>query len=111
MGQKMKRRPTINKISIAIDCADATALAEFCRDLLGWELTPPKPAGGAITSPASAVVAFQEVKGYVPPVWPWESGQMLHLDLWLIIWRKLLSSRPIAAPKKPLSNILRHPEL
>jgi len=37
----------------------------------------------AITSPDGSVMAFQEVEGYVPPVWPWESGQMLHLDLWV----------------------------
>lgn len=40
----------------------------------------------AVTAPDGTVLAFQEVAGYTPPVWPWDAGQqaqMLHLDLWV----------------------------
>ncbi len=70
-----------------VDCADAGALADFYARLLGWPLTHPGADGwAAITSPGGSVMAFQEVSGYEPPVWPWQAGQpgqMLHLDFWV----------------------------
>lgn len=72
-------------INIVIDCADAGVMADFYSKLLGWEWTHPQANGwAAITSPTGSIIAFQEVVGYEPPVWPWEpgkQGQMLHLDL------------------------------
>ena len=77
----------IQKINIVIDCADAGVLASFYNKLLGWEWTHPHANGwAAVTSPTGAVIAFQEVEGYEPPVWPWEKGkqgQMLHLDFFV----------------------------
>ena len=77
----------INYINIVIDCADAGVMASFYSKLLGWEWTHPQANGwAAITSPTGTVIAFQEVEGYEPPVWPWEKSrqrQMLHLDLWV----------------------------
>lgn len=77
----------INKINIVIDCEDAGIMAEFYSKLLGWEWTHPRTGGwAAITSPAGMVFAFQEVEGYTPPVWPWETGkqgQMIHLDFYV----------------------------
>lgn len=82
---RTKDRPTIRRINIVMDCADAGIMAEFYSKLLCWELTQPRANGWAvITSSTGSVIAFQEVNGYEPPVWPWEKGkqgQMLHLDL------------------------------
>lgn len=68
-----------------MDCADAGVLAGFYSKLLGWDWTHPQANGwAAITSPTGTVIAFQEVEGYEPPVWPWklgQQGQMLHLDM------------------------------
>lgn len=84
MKQQCTSRPVINAINIVLDCADAGVMAEFYSKFLGWEWTHPQANGwAAITSPAGTVMAFQEVPGYEPPVWPWESGkqaQMAHLD-------------------------------
>ncbi|MBB4037975.1 catechol 2,3-dioxygenase-like lactoylglutathione lyase family enzyme [Dysgonomonas hofstadii] len=81
------RKLKVNYINIVIDCADAGLMADFYSRLLGWEWTHPQANGwAAITSPTGTVIAFQEVEGYEPPVWPWEKGrqgQMLHLDLWV----------------------------
>lgn len=62
-------------------------MAAFYSRFLGWALTHPQANGwAAVTAPDGTVFAFQEVEGYEPPVWPWESGQqgqMLHLDFWV----------------------------
>ncbi len=77
----------IQKINIVVDCADAASLAAFYSKLLGWEWTHPYANGwAAITSPTGSVMAFQEIEGYTPPVWPWEKGeqgQMFHLDFYV----------------------------
>lgn len=81
------KRPTINNINTVIDCREAGVMAEFYSKLLGWDLTFPASNGwAAITSPDGSVLAFQEVEGYEPPIWPWEEGkqgQMLHMDFWV----------------------------
>ena len=83
----MTMKLNIQKINIVIDCADAGVLATFYSKFLGWEWTHPQANGwAAITSPTGSVIAFQEVIGYEPPVWPWEAGkqgQMLHLDFYV----------------------------
>lgn len=77
----------IQRINIVLDCANAALMAEFYTKLLNWEWTHPHANGwAAITSPTGMVIAFQEVEGYQPPVWPWQNGvqgQMLHLDLYV----------------------------
>ena len=82
-----KSKLKINKINIVIDCENAGILAEFYSKLLDWEWTHPRTNGwAAITSPTGTVMAFQEVEGFQPPVWPWEpgkQGQMLHLDFYV----------------------------
>ena len=83
----MSQRPKINRINVVVDCADAGEMAAFYSKLLDWEWTHPRAGGwAAITSPMGTVMAFQEVEGYEPPVWPWEKGkqsQMMHLDFWV----------------------------
>lgn len=37
----------------------------------------------ALRSPQGWLLAFQEVDGYIPPVWPWKAGEqqpMAHID-------------------------------
>lgn len=79
------KRPSMQLSALVLDCGDAAELADFYRRLLGWEYTHPAGNGGAaITAPDGMVMAFQEVEGYRPPVWPWTDGgqgQMLHFDL------------------------------
>lgn len=68
---------------IVLDCADAKALASFYETLLGWPREPAGPGWAALAAPGGFTLAFQEVPGYLPPVWPWAPGaqnQMLHLD-------------------------------
>lgn len=83
MNHEKEKSLTINKINIVIDCTDAGLMADFYSRFLGWELTRPQAGGwAAITSPSGEVMAFQEVEGYRPPVWPWQPdqpGQMIHL--------------------------------
>lgn len=87
MSRENKKRPKIKMINIVMDCNDAGIMADFYSKLLGWAWTHPQANGwAAITSPTGSVIAFQEIEGYEPPVWPWEpgkQGQMLHLDLWV----------------------------
>ncbi|MBK5720362.1 VOC family protein [Dysgonomonas sp. Marseille-P4677] len=77
-------RLSIEKFNVVIDCSNAGRLAAFYTNLLGWVWTHPHANGwAAITSPSGTIIAFQEVEGYEPPVWPWsvgKQGQMLHLD-------------------------------
>jgi predicted enzyme related to lactoylglutathione lyase len=84
---KQINRPKINRINLVVDCPDAGVLADFYSKLLGWEWTHPQANGwAAITAPDGSVIAFQEVEGYEPPVWPHTpgtQGQMLHLDFWV----------------------------
>lgn len=76
---------SVKRINLVIDCEDAGVMADFYNRLLGWEKTHPYANGwAALTSPSGSVLAFQEVEGYEPPVWPWEGdkqAQMLHFDL------------------------------
>lgn len=75
---------SIKRINIVLDCTDAEVMAQFYSRLLGWEYTHPHGNGwAALTSPDGSVMAFQEVEGYEPPVWPYQEGkqgQMVHLD-------------------------------
>ena len=68
---------------IVLDCADAQCLAQFYEALLGWPREDAAPGWAALSAPGGWTLAFQQVPGYTPPVWPWREGaqgQMLHLD-------------------------------
>lgn len=70
-------------IGFALDCKDADALADFYVKLLGWEKTLSGGGWAGIHSPQGIILAFQTVDEYIPPVWPWKSGeqqQMAHID-------------------------------
>lgn len=72
--------------AITIDCPHAGQLADFYAALLGWiKIADEGPAAAAIQSPNGLhIMAFQGIKDYTAPTWPWKKGhqqQMMHLDL------------------------------
>jgi catechol 2,3-dioxygenase-like lactoylglutathione lyase family enzyme len=85
--------PTLR--SVVLDATDARGLADFYRQLLGYEYRPgdeppapgePDPAGTdwlVLVDPAGkARLAFQHVERLAPSTWPeGEVPQPLHLDL------------------------------
>jgi catechol 2,3-dioxygenase-like lactoylglutathione lyase family enzyme len=84
--------PTLRQV--VLDCEDARALAEFYRQLLGYQYRPgdePPPAGTPDTNGEEWLVlldangtrqlAFQQVPDLPEPTWPeGPRPQMLHLD-------------------------------
>jgi catechol 2,3-dioxygenase-like lactoylglutathione lyase family enzyme len=69
---------------VVIEAPDASALARFYSELLGWEISK-QDADGAALGPAGGVayLAIQSCPDYVRPVWPNTPGKqqmMMHLD-------------------------------
>ncbi|MFF4603099.1 VOC family protein [Streptomyces sp. NPDC001339] len=79
------RKPRFSLATVAVDCADAHALADFYRRLLGWEVTCSEPGWVLLRCPEGGTgLSFQSEPGYRPPVWPErpeEQQKMLHLDI------------------------------
>ena len=70
-------------VGFAYDCKNADELSDFYVRLLGWEKTLSGEGWAGLRSPQGWILAFQEVKEYIPPVWPWRVGeqqQMAHID-------------------------------
>ncbi|MCM2390097.1 VOC family protein [Streptomyces albipurpureus] len=70
--------------AVALDCPDPTALAGFYQQILGGEIEPSdtEPDWVELVGAGSALLAFQEAPGHIPPKWPSEDGsQQFHLDL------------------------------
>jgi predicted enzyme related to lactoylglutathione lyase len=71
--------------SVVLDCSDTRVLAEFYRDLLGWEITYAgydESDGWAVVSDGTSRIGFQRAGDYRPPTWPDPAlPQQLHLDL------------------------------
>lgn len=64
-----------------IDAPDASALARFYADLLGWEVTY-DGAEGALISGDGQNVMFQQISDYAAPRWPDPAyPQQAHLDI------------------------------
>jgi catechol 2,3-dioxygenase-like lactoylglutathione lyase family enzyme len=78
-------RPRLHIQTICIDCADAHAMADFYRRLLGWQVTSSEPNWVLMQDPAGGTgLSFQAEPDYRPPTWPEHAdGQdkMLHLDI------------------------------
>lgn len=78
-------RPRFSLASVVLDCPDALALADFYRQLLGWEVKYSEPDWVVLKGPAGGSgLSFQAEAGYEPPVWPEEAKaqqKMLHLDI------------------------------
>lgn len=90
--------PTVRQV--VLDTTDARGLAEFYRELLGWDYRPgdepsaaepgaaePSAAAGAsdwlvLRNPGGGVgIAFQQVEQLSPSTWPdAQTPQQLHLD-------------------------------
>ena len=70
-------------IGIAFDCPDANELADFYIKLSGWKKEISSDEWAALRTPEGILLVFQTVKKYIPPVWPWKTGeqqQMAHID-------------------------------
>jgi len=72
-------------IGVAIDCADAEALARFYERLLGYDVLEIGPRWAQLADPETGLhLNIQGEDWYQPPIWPEESGaltKMLHLEV------------------------------
>jgi predicted enzyme related to lactoylglutathione lyase len=64
--------------TIIIDCAAPGALAEFYRNVTGWEITS-SDDDSAYLGDGPVQLAFQRVDGYQGPGWP-DAAKHAHLD-------------------------------
>lgn len=70
-------------VGFVLDCRDAQSLADFYVKLLGWEKVFSNDGWTGLKSPQGWTLAFQEIEGYVAPVWPWEPNSQqpqAHMD-------------------------------
>ena len=70
-------------IGMAFDCPNANELAAFYEKLTGWPKEIENDEWAALRTPEGMLLVFQTVEEYVPPVWPWKTGeqqQMAHID-------------------------------
>lgn len=73
--------PVMGLFAVTIDAPDASALARFYADLLGWDVTY-DGAEGALISGDSQNVMFQQISDYTAPRWPDPAyPQQAHLDI------------------------------
>jgi catechol 2,3-dioxygenase-like lactoylglutathione lyase family enzyme len=77
--------PRFSLATVVVDCPDAHVLADFYRELLGWEVRWDEPDWVLIRPPGGGTgLSFQSEADYRPPVWPERPGEqqkMLHLDI------------------------------
>jgi catechol 2,3-dioxygenase-like lactoylglutathione lyase family enzyme len=70
---------------IVLDSPDARVLADFYRQLLGWEVKQDDPDWVMLSAPdGGAGLSFQTETAYVRPTWPAGPGDqqmMIHLDI------------------------------
>lgn len=71
---------------VVLDTTDSRGLAEFWRQLLGWQYRPGDEDGDdewlVLVGPRRQRVAFQRVASVAPSTWPSDAvPQQLHLDL------------------------------
>lgn len=68
--------------SVVLDCPDASALAAFYGDVLGWKVSADEGWADIRPDDASACISFQKVDDYRAPEWPGQTmPQQMHLDL------------------------------
>jgi catechol 2,3-dioxygenase-like lactoylglutathione lyase family enzyme len=77
--------PTFRITSTVLGTPDPRGLAEFYRELLGWEVRREEPEWVVIEPEGSTTgLAFQLEEAHVPPVWPAGPGDQqmqMHLDI------------------------------
>lgn len=70
---------------IVLDAPDPLALAEFYRDLFGWEIADAEPDWVTMGVPGTtSYLAFKSEDIYERPIWPATLGRqqmMMHLDI------------------------------
>ena len=67
----MDQAPMLALSGVVLDSPDASALAGFCRRLLGWAVEQDEPGWVKLRSPDGGPgLSFQSESAYVPPVWP-----------------------------------------
>jgi catechol 2,3-dioxygenase-like lactoylglutathione lyase family enzyme len=67
--------------NVALECADPKALANFYRELTGWQVVNDEPDWVTLGDGGEIRLAFQEAPGHKPPTWPDDSSSMqIHLD-------------------------------
>ena len=73
--------PIARLSTIALDCRDPQALAEFYSQLTGWEIGPLDDDWIELSSDGAVTIAFQLAPDHQPPEWP-SAGrpQQAHLD-------------------------------
>lgn len=70
--------------AVALDCPDPRALAEFYRELTGWQITYADEDWINLEGDGPVRLSFQRAPDHKPPVWPDpEHPQQLHLDLFV----------------------------
>jgi len=72
----------LDLVAITLDCADPRALAEFYRQITGFEPHPKSSDDFAgLNREDGLVLGFQRVEGYRPPRWPDQTvPQQIHFD-------------------------------
>jgi hypothetical protein len=68
----------------AMEAPDASALAGFYSELLGWPIGHEEPGTAILAAPEGSIyIVFQEAVDYERPVWPPERGRqrpIMHFD-------------------------------
>ena len=71
-------------VGTAIEAPDASALASFYSQLLGWAVVHEEPGTAVVAAPEGAIyIVFQQTSDYQRPVWPPQDGRqrpMMHFD-------------------------------
>jgi hypothetical protein len=77
--------PRLTLSGVVLDSPDAGALADFYRNLLGWEIEQDEPGWVKLRSrDGGPGLSFQNEQQYVPPVWPAgprDQQMQVHLDI------------------------------
>jgi catechol 2,3-dioxygenase-like lactoylglutathione lyase family enzyme len=82
----MPLRRTAHRFGVALDAPDASVLARFYADLLGWQVFTDSQ-DWAVVAPSKDAgynLAFMTEQDYARPVWPPEPGRpqkSMHLDV------------------------------
>jgi predicted enzyme related to lactoylglutathione lyase len=79
------QQPAITVSGTNLDAPDAHELADFYRQLLGWEVGNDEPDDVTLRPPGGGQgLSFQTEKLYVRPAWPARPGEqqmMMHLEI------------------------------